>query len=85
MSKLLLALIIAISFISCKKEETSTKNFLLTGNIKGLKEGKLYIQRIKDTLLMPIDSIYFKKSSLSKILFASVNKLLFFAVITIPE
>jgi len=57
MSKLLLALIIAISFISCKKEETSTKNFLLTGNIKGLKEGKLYIQRIKDTLLMPIDSI----------------------------
>ena len=57
MRKLLLSLFILISVISCKKGETSTKNFILTGNIKGLKEGKLYIQRIKDTLLVPIDSI----------------------------
>jgi hypothetical protein len=57
MRKLILLLIIVISLVSCKKEEVSTKNFVLTGNIKGLKEGKLYIQRIKDTLLVPIDSI----------------------------
>ncbi|MGV9003462.1 DUF4369 domain-containing protein [Flavobacterium sp.] len=57
MRKLLLALLILISFVSCKKEAPSTHTFVLTGNIKGLKEGKLYIQRITDTLLVPIDSI----------------------------
>ena len=30
---------------------------MLNGNIKGLKSGTLYIQRIKDTLLVPIDTI----------------------------
>lgn len=57
MKKVVLALLIALAVFSCKKEETSTKNFVLTGNIKGLKQGKLYIQRVKDTLLVPIDSI----------------------------
>ena len=57
MRKIVLSLIIVIFIISCKEEAPSTKNFVLTGNIKGLKEGKLYIQRIKDTILIPIDSI----------------------------
>lgn len=57
MRKLILSLVIVISLVSCKKEEPSTKNFVITGNIKGLKEGKLYIQRIVDTVLVPIDSI----------------------------
>lgn len=57
MRKLILSLLLVISIVSCKKEEQSTKNFVLTGNIKGLKEGKLYIQRVNDTLLVPIDSI----------------------------
>jgi len=43
-------------FFSCT-EKKSEKNFVLTGNIKGLKEGKLYIQRMKDTVLVAIDSI----------------------------
>jgi len=42
--------------VSCS-EKKSTKNFVLNGNIKGLKKGTLYIQRIKDTLLVPIDTI----------------------------
>ena len=42
--------------VSCS-EKKSTKNFVLTGNVKGLKKGTLYIQRIKDTLLIPIDTI----------------------------
>jgi Domain of unknown function (DUF4369) len=42
--------------ISCS-EKKSDKNFILTGNIKGLKKGTLYIQRIKDTTLVAIDTI----------------------------
>ena len=44
-------------FLSCKEEVKQTKNVMLTGNIKGFTKGKLYIQRIKDTILVPIDSI----------------------------
>lgn len=42
--------------VSCNEKE-STKTFVLTGNIKGLKNGTLYIQRIKDTTLVAIDTI----------------------------
>jgi len=38
-------------------EKKSDKNFVLTGNIKGLKSGTLYIQRIQDTSLVAIDTI----------------------------
>jgi hypothetical protein len=62
MHKLLFSLLIVISIFSCKEKE-STKNFILTGNIKGLKEGKLYIQRINDTVLVPIDSIIISGNS----------------------
>lgn len=41
---------------SCS-EKKSDKNFELTGNVKGLKKGTLIIQRIKDTVLVPIDTI----------------------------
>lgn len=63
MRKLIFSLFLFISIISCKREEQSTKNFVLTGNVKGLKEGKLYIQRIKDTLLVPIDSMIISGNS----------------------
>lgn len=42
--------------VSCN-EKQSTKDLVLTGNIKGLKNGTLYIQRIKDTTLVAIDTI----------------------------
>lgn len=66
MHKIILSLLIVFSIFSCKKEEQSTKNFVLTGNIEGLKEGKLYIQRIKDTVLVPIDSIIISGNSTFK-------------------
>lgn len=46
----------SLSLVSCS-EKKSNKNFVLNGNINGLKSGTLYIQRIKDTLLVPIDTI----------------------------
>lgn len=56
MQKTFLALVSLFVLVSCS-EQKSTKNFVLNGNIKGLKKGTLYIQRIKDTLLVPIDTI----------------------------
>jgi hypothetical protein len=49
--------LLSIALLASCSEKKSTKNFVLTGNIKGLKKGTLYIQRIKDTLLLPIDTI----------------------------
>jgi len=56
MRKSLIALCSIILLVSCS-EKKSTKNFVLTGNIKGLKSGTLYIQRIKDTTFVAIDTI----------------------------
>lgn len=56
MYKSLLPLLSLFILFSCS-EKKSTKNFVLNGNIKGLKSGTLYIQRIKDTVFVPIDTI----------------------------
>ena len=56
MKKLLFALISILLLASCE-DKKSDKNFTLTGNIKGLKKGMLYIQRIVDTTLVPLDTI----------------------------
>lgn len=56
MRKSIIVLLSIVVFTSCS-EKKSTKNFVLTGNIKGLKKGTLYIQRINDTVLVAIDTI----------------------------
>lgn len=56
MYKSIFALFSILMLVSCNEKE-STKTFVLTGNIKGLKNGTLYIQRIKDTTLVAIDTI----------------------------
>lgn len=56
MRKSLIAIFSILVFISCTQKK-ATKSFVLTGNIKGLKKGTLYIQRIKDTALVAIDTI----------------------------
>src|SRR6478752_5556433 len=38
-------------------EKKSNKNLHISGNIKGLKKGTLYIQRFNDTSLVAIDTI----------------------------
>lgn len=56
MKKSILALVTLILVSSCDKNEPKN-NLHLTGNIKGLKKGTLYIQRVQDTTLVAIDSI----------------------------
>jgi Domain of unknown function (DUF4369) len=56
MQKILIALLSLTILTSCS-EKKSNKNLHITGFIKGLKKGTLYIQRIKDTSLIAIDTI----------------------------
>ena len=56
MKKIYLGLLSLIVLSSCS-EKKSDKNLHITGNIKGLKKGTLYIQRIKDTAFVVIDTI----------------------------
>lgn len=57
MKKSIIAFIaIALLTVSCEEKE-STDSLHLTGNIKGLKEGTLYIQKYNDTALVAVDSI----------------------------
>lgn len=56
MRKSILALFSILLLVDCSEKKLS-KNFVLTGNIKGLKNGTLYIQRVKDTTLVAIDTI----------------------------
>src|SRR6476620_8417807 len=56
MRKIVITAFSILMLTSCT-EKKSTKDFVLTGNIKGLKNGTLYIQRIQDTTLVPIDTI----------------------------
>ncbi|MCD9575313.1 DUF4369 domain-containing protein [Flavobacterium soyae] len=57
MKKSIIAFAILTLLASCSKKESAADNLHLTGNIKGLKTGTLYIQRIVDTSLVAIDSI----------------------------
>lgn len=56
MQKTLIALLSLIVLSSCS-EKKSNKNLHITGYIKGFKKGTLYIQHIKDTSLIALDSI----------------------------
>ena len=56
MKKTVLALVALSTILACSEKE-SKNNLHLTGNVSGLKKGTLYIQRLKDTSLVTIDSI----------------------------
>jgi hypothetical protein len=62
MKKTILALVTLLIISACNKNDSKT-NLHLTGTIKGLKKGKLYIQRVVDTALVAIDSITIDGSS----------------------
>lgn len=57
MKKIILALVTLVLLSSCNKEEPKG-NLHITGKIKGLKKGTLYIQRAVDTVLVAIDTIH---------------------------
>lgn len=54
MKKISLLLLIALSIYACSEKEN---NLSVTGNIKGLKKGTIYLQKIDDTLLVNVDSV----------------------------
>ena len=56
MKKSIIAFAAIALLASCNKKET-TDGLHITGNIKGLKNGTLYIQHIVDTSLVALDSI----------------------------
>jgi len=56
MKKTIIALVTLLILSSCNKNDSKT-NLHLTGNIKGLKKGTLYIQRVVDTNLVAIDTL----------------------------
>lgn len=56
MKKHIAALFAILALASCSKEEKKG-NLEITGNVKGLKKGMLYLKKISDTALVTIDSI----------------------------
>lgn len=63
MKKILVLLCAVGILLACQNKEKKEGNLHLSGNIKGLKQGKLYIQKLQDTLLTVIDSIEFDGKS----------------------
>lgn len=62
-SKFALFSLLIITLLSCSKKENEKGNLHLTGNIEGLGQGKIYIQKLKDTSLVIVDSIILKGKS----------------------
>ncbi len=56
MKNSIIAFVSLLLLVACNKNESKT-NLHITGNIKGLKEGTLYIQKYNDTVLVAIDTI----------------------------
>ena len=57
--KIFLAVIAVITLIACnKKEVDANANVHITGNVDGLSQGKLYLQRIQYFLLFVSNSPY---------------------------
>lgn len=54
MKKLALLLVILISITACSEKES---NLIVSGEVKGLKKGTLYLQKINDTILVNVDSV----------------------------
>lgn len=53
-------LLVIILVVSCAKDAS---NFTLKGNIKGLKKGMVYLQKVKDSSLVTIDSLVINGNS----------------------
>ncbi|MGB5818155.1 MAG: DUF4369 domain-containing protein [Saonia sp.] len=55
MKKILFLIILSAVMTSCGEDTNNTMT--VTGTVKGLKKGKLYLQKIQDSTLIAIDSI----------------------------
>ena len=64
MKKIALVAFTLFTLFACEKKETiEGANVHITGNIEGLGQGKLYIQKIQDSTLVVLDSIQIKGES----------------------
>uniref|UniRef100_UPI00404B70D9 DUF4369 domain-containing protein n=1 Tax=Flavobacterium sp. TaxID=239 RepID=UPI00404B70D9 len=63
MKKFLLFGFSLFTIVACNDSNSNDSNLHLTGDIEGLSQGKLYIQKIQDTALVVIDSITIKGDS----------------------
>ncbi|MGK0412160.1 MAG: hypothetical protein ACJA1B_000350 [Polaribacter sp.] len=55
MKKILSILLLSVVLYSCSSKKEG--NMIVQGQIKGLKKGKLYLQKMVDTVLVSVDSI----------------------------
>lgn len=55
MKRILFVMLLGLVVVSCEKNTENT--MVLTGNIKGLKKGTLYLQQAKDSTLVVLDSL----------------------------
>lgn len=55
MKRILFVLLVGITVVSCEKNTENTMT--VSGNIKGLKKGTLYLQQFKDSSLVNLDSL----------------------------
>ena len=55
MKKVLVVFLLLI-IVACSKEK-ELGNMIIQGQIKGLKKGTLYLQKMKDTAIVSVDSI----------------------------
>lgn len=62
MKKILFAFA-ALAILSCNEEKKAEGNLHIKGNVKGLKQGTIYVQKIVDTALVAIDTITIKGDS----------------------
>lgn len=62
MTRILIPFLSLLLLVSCS-DKKETGNLHITGNIEGLQDGTLYIQRVEDTALVVIDSIRIQMDS----------------------
>ncbi len=55
MKNIFLSLIVIVVLVSCSKDTKGS--MVVSGEVKGLKKGTLYLQKMKDTLLVSVDSM----------------------------
>ena len=58
MKRILFVMLLVLVVVSCEKNTENT--MILTGNVKGLKKGTLYLQQFKDSTLVVLDSMEIK-------------------------
>lgn len=63
MRRIGLVFVVLLGLISCKKEIHSTQNTVLFGKIEGIKTGKLYLERLTDSVAVIVDSVTFNGNS----------------------